>query len=223
MIQMTRMGLEQPKKESEWIKLRQKFDRHPFLLLPNFLEPELLRCISKEIRQAKFYDKVHPKGIGSEISMQENTACGILDLILNDSSLFEMIARITGVKSISYFMGRIYRMVPKTAHSLAWHNDHLENRVLGLTINLTPHPYRGGIFQMRDLKAKKNFRVIPQPRFGDALLFKISAKLEHRVTALEGTISRTAFSGWFRSRSSYVPPIKKNLVQRKLKSKVLMG
>lgn len=34
---------------------------------------------------------------------------------------------------------------------------------------------------------------------GDALIFRISGELKHRVAPMEGDEAKTAFAGWFRS------------------------
>jgi hypothetical protein len=44
---------------------------------------------------------------------------------------------------------------------------------------------------------------LPNPGFGDAVLFRIDERLEHRVSNVEGAVPKIAFSGWFESEPDY--------------------
>ena len=45
--------------------------------------------------------------------------------------------------------------------------------------------------------------------FGDALLFRISKQLKHRVQEVKGEIPKTAFAGWFLEIEDFLPNLRK--------------
>jgi hypothetical protein len=124
-------------------------------------------------------------------------ALQIFLLLFNNSRLFEAVQRITGCPPIAGFGGRIYRIDPGTDQFLDWHEDTAGNYLVGLSVNLGPEPYGGGVFQIRERRSKRITCEVAHQRPGDAHLFSIAPKLEHRVTPLTGSVSRVAGSGWF--------------------------
>jgi hypothetical protein len=88
-------------------------------------------------------------------------------------------------------------MIPALGHYDSWHDDDFQNRLIGMSINLSPIGYEGGLFQMRKRKSDDILAQIANTGFGDALIFRISGDLEHRVAGVEGTEPKTAFAGWF--------------------------
>src|SRR6202035_2809333 len=95
-----------------------------------------------------------------------------------------------------------YRMRPELGHYDLWHNDVLDNRVIGMSLNLSPRGYSGGLFQLRARGSDRVLIDIANTGFGDGIIFRISSDLEHRVSAVEGAEPKTAFAGWFRNAQS---------------------
>jgi hypothetical protein len=108
----------------------------------------------------------------------------------------------TGCHAITRFEGRVYRMVPGTDHHDSWHDDAGEGRLVGMSLNLGPRPYMGGCFQLREKSERAVPRELPNIIPGNAILFRISPTLAHRVTPVEGIEAKTAFAGWFLSGGS---------------------
>ena len=52
---------------------------------------------------------------------------------------------------------------------------------------------------MRKQGSKRLLVQIANTGLGDAMLFRISGNLEHRVTEVTGDQPKTAFAGWFQS------------------------
>ena len=48
--------------------------------------------------------------------------------------------------------------------------------------------------------------------FGDALLFRISNQLKHRVQEVKGTVPKTAFAGWFLEVEDFLPNLRKRSI-----------
>jgi hypothetical protein len=119
---------------------------------------------------------------------------------LNNPELLRLIGTITGCQEISEFrFGAVYRMLGPERHEISWHNDlsDKEDRLVGLSLNLSTGVFDGGEFELRECATKKLLACIGNTGFGDALLFRVSPELEHRVTPIGEAAPKTAFTGWF--------------------------
>src|SRR5439155_3809598 len=92
--------------------------------------------------------------------------------------------------------------LPEADHHDSWHDDVGNNRKIGMSLNLGSRSYSGGIFQLREKNDDRLLCALPNVVQGDAILFRISPDLEHRITPMEGTEPKTAFAGWFRAGTS---------------------
>jgi hypothetical protein len=90
-------------------------------------------------------------------------------------------------------------MLPNSGHYDSWHDDDIKNRLVGISINLSPLQFCGGVFQIREQGSKRLIMQIANTGLGDAILFRISGDLEHQVTEITGNQPKTAFAGWFQS------------------------
>ena len=90
-------------------------------------------------------------------------------------------------------------LVPGTAHHDSWHSDMDGNRMIAMSVNLTPKPYDGGVLQIRRSDSEEIVHEEPAPDPGDAVIFRLAEELRHRVTSVQGEVPRTAFAGWFKS------------------------
>ena len=93
-------------------------------------------------------------------------------------------------------------MAPGADHFDSWHADvgttH-RDRLVGMSINLSPRPYQGGAFLLREEASGEIICALSNIGPGDAICFRISSALKHMVTPLVGKEPKTAFAGWFRS------------------------
>jgi hypothetical protein len=181
--------------EEERRRLRQEFDRNHCVLLPSFLSASLLAEIQAEVEKGEFY--VLETGISTELCMRATGVSALLDLLMNDPELFEFVRAITGCGTIGAFIGRVYRLLPEPAYEGDWHDDVHEGRMIAMSINLTPHPYRGGVLEIRDHGSDEILHRAKHEKPGDALLFRVDDRLQHRVSSVEGPTPRTAYAGWF--------------------------
>lgn len=179
-------------------RLRAEFDRRGGIRLPAFLEPGLLDLIQRHLEPGGFLDNRHAGG--TELCLPDHHTAGLLHFLTNNADLFRIVRQITGCGRIGCFGGRVYRMRPGSDHHSLWHSDALEHILIGLSINLSPEVYCGGVFQLRDRETKQMLCELPNPRAGDGILFRIAPHLEHRNTPLEGVAAKTAFAGWFQSQ-----------------------
>jgi hypothetical protein len=129
-------------------------------------------------------------------------------LLLNDPRLFAAVREVTGCDSIGCFEGRVYRMAPGGEHYDSWHNDLAEGRMVAMSVNLSREPYAGGVLQMRRRGPKEVFAEVTNVGAGDAILFRLDSELQHRVTPVQGSTSKTAFAGWFKSSPTFLSVLK---------------
>jgi Rps23 Pro-64 3,4-dihydroxylase Tpa1-like proline 4-hydroxylase len=66
-----------------------------------------------------------------------------------------------------------------------------------MSLNLSPEPFEGGALQIRETDSKKILFEIANTGLGNAVVFRVDPRLEHRVSPVAGKVPRTAFAGWF--------------------------
>jgi hypothetical protein len=188
-------------------RLRNQFASQHYVRLPRFLDPKLFDEITVGIERSRFVARSHD-GIGEETSMEPNGILAQLLLLLNDPRLFAAVREVTGCDSIGCFEGRVYRMGPGGEHYDSWHNDLAEGRMVAMSVNLSRGPYAGGVLQMRRRGPKEVFAEVTNVGAGDAILFRLDSELQHRVTPVQGSTSKTAFAGWFKSSPTFLSVLK---------------
>jgi len=113
---------------------------------------------------------------------------------------------VSACSDIGWFIGRVYRFEPAADHYAAWHDDAFEGRRVALSLNLSEGPLQGG-----ELLIRRKGDGDPPPMAygpaGDALLFRVSEALEHRVLPVRGTTPRTAFVGWYVAGASFADAV----------------
>jgi hypothetical protein len=205
MVRVSRTGIRVSHSPQDLLRLRREFERRHFVRLPKILDRNLLKIVCAAIRKSEFCERSHA-GIGSNKELclaARSTAAGLLHLLLNSEGLFQVVRDITQCRPIGCFAGRIYRVTPGCGHRDAWHSDMGDHRLVAMSINLSPSSYLGGALQMRARGSHRILRQVPNTGFGDAILFRISSDLEHRVSDVQGTASKTALAGWFKAEPSF--------------------
>ncbi len=205
MISVGRPGVTGYSSSIEADALRSQFDKQHYLQLPGFLQPEILDLIQTHVDHGEFTERVH-EGIGSnlELCMAGNSGLGALLLCVNDEKLFQIIGEVTQCKPIRCFEGRVYRVQSGQGHHDSWHNDFGDHRLIGMSVNLSRETYAGGVLQIRERESGMMFAEIPNTKPGDAVIFRLSDTLQHRITKVEGEVAKTAFAGWFKEQPDFV-------------------
>ena len=178
--------------------LKMQFRRSHYLVLPKVLESSLLDFLISRFRDTKWRRKAH-SFIRVESVPMDQLGLEVLHFLMNAPNFLNFVEEISEIKPISWCGGRVYRMLPNSGHHDSWHDDDIKNRLVGISINLSPVPYCGGVFQMREQGSKRLLVQIANTGLGDAMLFRISGNLEHQVTEVTGSQPKTAFVGWFQS------------------------
>jgi len=196
-LQLTRKGLVL---RGQLDILYDRFARNHCVVLEKLLEPALLEKVQGQIEQAPGHSSAFDD-VGTEFTLDSDTATvQVLIFLLNIPEFLNVVRIITGCAQISDFAGRVYRMAPGPQHQLSWHSDTNDRqRQVGFSMNLSKNVFRGGTFELRDRRTLAPLAQVNNVGFGDALLFRISNDLEHRVTEVVDKITKTACVGWFRA------------------------
>lgn len=201
MIQLTRSGTDMSEM-GELNRLSIQFQSEYWVRLPQLVEPALLEMLCSQLGHAEFKPRVD-EGIGAELCPQDLKTVGSLRFLANNSRFFEIVRTITGCSRIGCFDGRVYRMVQGEGCYDSWHNDMAGSRMAGMSINLSPKPYSGGVLLLRERRSQAVIAEIANTGFGDGVIFRIAYSLEHRITDVEGSVPKTAFAGWFQSEPDF--------------------
>jgi hypothetical protein len=127
----------------------------------------------------------------------------------NNPTFLRVVERITGQPRLGEFLGRVYRMTSSDGHHDGWHDDCCYQRVVTMSVNLSRQAYAGGTLQMKLRDSDEIIQEVHNTGFGDALLFRISNQLKHRVQEVKGDIPKTAFAGWFLEVEDFLPNLRK--------------
>jgi hypothetical protein len=187
--------------EADIERARADFEKQDWVRLPAILDRELLRIAQSQLGESQFEEKT--ANLYRELTVTDNALPFALLLLLNNRRLFQLIEQITGCGHIGCFRGRIYRIVPDANHHVEWHTDLNGTRLVALSVNLNTEPYEGGVLSIREAATGRILCELTNSGFGDAILFRIDERLQHRVSDVEGTVSKTALAGWFESAPDY--------------------
>jgi hypothetical protein len=207
-VEVTRSGTVVLGSTKEIKDLNTDFLRQSYVLLPGFLQPGLLDLLTSRLKVAVFQPRVHGT-VGVELCLSDGRIEGMLGFLTNNVTLFRVIEGITGCGPIGSFGGRVYRMMPGKYHYEDWHNDMGDARLVGMTVNLGNKTFTGGSLEIRHCTTRNVISRIRNTGFGDAVIFRLADDLQHRITAVQGTVPKTAFAGWYKSEPNFFAELKK--------------
>lgn len=198
-MKLTRSGPVINGSDEELARLRAHFEERHHLALRGFLDPSLLDMLRGKLA-ASVFARID-RDVGSELRPLDTAPYFALELLLNSRRVLELLPQLTGCPRPACFTGRIYRRAPGHSHVNRWHTDLNEDgRMVTLSINLSDEVYRGGTTLVREADTKRVVCELPNTGFGDAILFPIDPRFEHRVLDVEGDTPKTALAGWFNSK-----------------------
>lgn len=194
-IQITRRGT--LSNDADLAALHHTFARQHCAKLTGFLEPALVDEIHGRLAHGDFREFAHGE-LATELRLEIGVCTGLLHFLTNDPRLFRVVESISGCTGIRSFAGRVYRRFPGGRHFDSWHGDVADpRRLIGMSVNLSADAYEGGVFEIRDVDTERPLASLPNVGSGDAILFRLSDSLEHRVSDVHGAVPKTAFAGWF--------------------------
>jgi hypothetical protein len=209
-IRLTRKGVVFSGTQEGLASLREKYERDDYVILPRLFEPALFEELLRRVEDAPFVPRDHD-GIALELCMADKITTAMMDFFPNNPSFLRLVEQITGQPRLGEFNGRVYRMTSSDGHFDHWHNDCIDDRVVTMSVNLSRQVYSGGALQIRGRSSKEILQEIYNTGFGDALLFRISKELAHRVQAVTGEVPKTAYAGWFLQREDLLPNLGKRM------------
>jgi len=201
MLQISTSGVVVSGSEADIKRARVDFDKQDWVRLPAILDQGLLGVAQSQLGASQFEEKT--ANLYRELTVADSALPFALLLLLNNQRLFKLVEEITGCGHIGCFRGRIYRIVPGANHHVEWHTDLNGTRLVALSVNLTTEPYEGGILSIREAATERVLCEVTNSGFGDAILFRIDERLQHRVSDVQGTVAKTALAGWFESAPDY--------------------
>ncbi|MEK7436109.1 MAG: 2OG-Fe(II) oxygenase [Pseudomonadota bacterium] len=185
----------------EVLRLKSEYQAHSCVRLPGLLGADLLKYLLTRLEQQPWIRRDHG-GIGADEVLDDESARRLLHFVANAPGFLEAIRVIGCCPEISEFRGEVYRLAPNSDHYDTWHSDAAQTRkqrLIGMSINLGSRAYSGGVFQLRDEETARTIFEVANTGYGDAILFRLSNRLKHRVTPVTGSEPRMAFAGWFRT------------------------
>ena len=201
MLQISRSGVVFSGSEADIARARTDYEQQDWVRLPAILDREVFEIAQAQLGASQFEEKT--ANLYRELTVANNALPFALLLLLNNPRLFRLIEEITGCGHIGCFRGRIYRIVPGANHHVEWHTDLNGTRLVALSVNLNSEPYEGGVLSIREAATERILCELTNSGFGDAILFRIDERLQHRVSDVEGTVAKTALAGWFESAPDY--------------------
>ena len=209
-IQIKKSGIIFSYTKKDLENMRAIFNKYHYIKLPGLLNPRLLKSIQYQLDQDEFYEDRYKVGKDKATGFlpKNKNITSLLHFLVNDQKLFQLIKDITTCSHIGCFTGRVYSKIPGLGQYDLWHDDLSDNRMISMSINLSKDIYSGGVLQIFNCKSKKIIHEVGNTGFGDAIIFRISPNLKHRVTKVIGNVTRTTFTGWFRSKPDYKPIFK---------------
>lgn len=188
---------------------RRHFEQHHWCRLPQFLSPPLLSRVQQGIAAATFvemrHEAVQPPSI--DLAMTPNATAAMLELCCNAPLVLSAIETLTGCAPLPTFGGFVYRLAPGTGLHHNWHSDCVHDRRVALSINVDMAPFEGGSLCIRQAATGVEIEQADNPRPGDALIFRIDERLQHRVMPVTRGV-KTAFAGWFLGAGSLLGRLK---------------
>ncbi|MGE0705631.1 MAG: PqqD family peptide modification chaperone [Vicinamibacterales bacterium] len=182
--------------------LREQFARNHYVQLAQFIDARLLSAILDRVAEGEFIDRSHGH-IGTEECLEPGLATSMLQLAFNDPALLAAIEEIAGCGPVRCFDGRVYRMTPGAGHYDSWHGDVGQDRQVAVSVNLSVEPYDGGQLEIRRVSETQASHTVSNQGLGNAVMFRVSPELRHRVGPVEGAHARMAYAGWFRSMPDF--------------------
>jgi 2-oxoglutarate-Fe(II)-dependent oxygenase superfamily protein len=178
-------------------ELAARFRSEHALLLRGLLAPAWLATLQQLLGRARF-ERRSVRRVGDQMIETPNLVGRALDLTLARPSMLTWMQQLTGAGPLESVHGSVTRLVAGDGQELAWHDDlDFAWRPLAISVALTATPFEGGDFELRERASGRILWRQHHDSPGDALVFRVDRRLEHRVLPVRAGGPRTVFAGWF--------------------------
>lgn len=194
---MLRIGQSRTDTPADSALLRQRFAQQYALVLDDVIDPPFLAMLSGVADRATFVPE-HIAKVGDRTIETPPIASHLITLALRRTGFLGWLGDVTQVGDIDDIEGKVVETGRSDVGQLGWHDDtNHSNRRLAVTISLSGNDYSGGVFEMRRKGQADLLFSHHHDRFGSVLVFRVSRKMEHRLTPVTRGGPRRVFAGWF--------------------------
>ena len=143
------------------IRLQGEFQASHCVLLPGLIDASLHFLILPMIERGLWRDESY-SGIGTKYLLFDDLALHLLHFAVKAPAFIDGVKRITGCDDIDRFDGRFCRFATGTNHEFDWHIDVSDNRLVGMSINLSALDTKGGYSNCEIAKPRHCFVRSPK-------------------------------------------------------------
>lgn len=197
---MLRIGQSTTDAPDDSALLRQRFEQQHALVLDGAIDPPFLAMLSGVADRATFVPQ-HIANVGDRTIETPPLAGQLLVLAMRRSGFLRWLGEVTQIGVIDDVQGTVAETGRSDTEQLGWHDDtNQPERRLAVTISLSGNDYSGGVFEMRRKGEASLLFSHYHDKPGSMLVFRVSKKLEHRLTPITRGGPRRVFAGWFLGR-----------------------
>lgn len=179
--------------------LREQYQQQGYLHLNNFFDTFMAEHFQQYFTVEKiddFYKAQHGKGYEAIDYSSNPGFIKEYNYLINQKNYIEFLEAVTGCEPIGQMRGHAYVSDSKEKRGYGFHSDDDGNRYFLVSMNITPQPYEGGVFTMRNSKSKETLFQIHNNESYGALIAPIGDHLEHEVSHVSGTVTRLSLLSW---------------------------
>lgn len=180
-------ALREQYRQQGYLHLKNFFDSFLAEHFQNYFQPDKLNEFFKA-QYGKGYEAIDYSAIPEFISEY--------NYLINQKNYVEFLEAVTGSGPIGQMKGHAYVSDKNEKRGYGFHSDNDGNRYFLISINITPKPYEGGVFTMRNSQTKETlFQIHNNDSYG-ALIAPVGDHLEHAVSDVTGDVTRLTLLSW---------------------------
>ncbi|MEW6320224.1 MAG: 2OG-Fe(II) oxygenase [Acidobacteriota bacterium] len=204
-LQLSRRGFDIVGGAGTLDRLARQFASRHAVHLPGFLAPDVRALVERWLATAEWdvqiHDQLDPPSV--HLTVRDPALLSFFTLAMNDRRLVEAVRHIAAIERVGAWEGNFYRMDADCGHHDTWHDDADGNRLVAITINVSPSPFQGGELSMRVKQGRRPLWTFANVGPGDALLFRLDRRLEHWIHDVRGPAPKMAVAGWFQREPDF--------------------
>lgn len=187
-----------PRDPCHWEKLRETFRDCHVIAIPGFLDVGFVSLLRGFLEKSVFRAQPIVQLGERHVEAPPGIIGKALTAGLRRPNLLRFLEETTDCGVLGSVEGELATYTPQPRQALSWHDDRNDpRRRLAITINLGDAYYEGGTFELRKKHSGQLLCWHTHRAVGDALIFRVSDDLEHRVVPVLAGGPRHVYAGWF--------------------------